>query len=66
MICGLLDEDYAKELTGASQYGIAECVDKLKGKDFNVTGTVKTDEVNLDDDLDSRRGDAHQRQRRSP
>ena len=53
VICGLLDEEYAKELTGASEYGIAECVDKLKGKDFNVTGAVKTDEVNLDEDLDT-------------
>ena len=53
VICGLLDEEYAKELTGASEYGIAECVDELKGKDFNVTGSVKTDEVNLDDDLET-------------
>lgn len=48
VICGLLDEEYAKTLTGASEFGIAECVEDLKGKSFNVSGSVKTTDVSLD------------------
>ena len=34
VLCGLFSEKYAKELTGASEFGIAECVEQLRGSGF--------------------------------
>jgi len=34
VLCGLLSESYAKELTGAREFGIAECVERLQGQSF--------------------------------
>lgn len=52
VLCGLLSESYAKELTGAREFGIAECVERLQGSSFGkiqkalkgveVTGTKVT------------------------
>jgi hypothetical protein len=51
VICGLLDEEYAKQLTGASEFGVAECVEDLEGRSFgNVGASVKTTSVKLSGD----------------
>ena len=42
ILCGLFSERYAKELTGAKEFGIAECVDELEGGSFaELQNTLK-------------------------
>ena len=35
VICGLLDEEYAQQLTRSKEFGVAECVRELKGETFS-------------------------------
>jgi hypothetical protein len=46
VLCGLFSEGYAKKLTGAQEFGIAECVEQLKGSSFDkLRRTLKGVEV---------------------